>query len=251
MKIINAPMFKNIGARPLRVGDECRYRPPYHSETLAGRVSSVSRDGYSVAFDGFGDVFFPDFDSNTRGARLKRRAWGGGEFICICREEFSERVWHCPVCAHHWPPAITSCKNCHNYSRRHHPAFWAKPRRSNRKRMTTTHDHTQLVNETRLALGLESDFTLWLNAKVTYVDGQPRAKPGLGKGSTDLIGILNSPLDRGRFVALEAKTGDAKPTKEQIMFMELVRKRGGFAAIFHSVEEAKQALQRAREGKSE
>lgn len=117
--------------------------------------------------------------------------------------------------------------------------------------MSSTAEHTKLVNDTRLELGLEQDFTIWLNAKVTYVDGQPRAKPGLGKGSADLIGILNSPLDRGRFVALEAKTGGATTTKEQRMFMDLVRRRGGFAAVFHTVEEAKAALQRAREGKSE
>jgi hypothetical protein len=117
--------------------------------------------------------------------------------------------------------------------------------------MSSTQEHTELINETRLALGMEPDFTLWLNAKVTYVNGQPRAKPGLGKGSTDLVGILNSSLDRGRFVALEGKTGDAVPTKEQRMFMDLIRKRGGFAAVFHTVEEAKAALQRARNGESQ
>lgn len=114
--------------------------------------------------------------------------------------------------------------------------------------MSSTHEHTQLVNETRLALGMEPDFTMWLNAKVTYVDGQPRAKPGLGKGSTDLIGIL---APSGRLVALEAKTGDAVPTREQRMFMELIRKRGGFSAVFHSVQEAKAALDRARNGQSQ
>jgi len=114
--------------------------------------------------------------------------------------------------------------------------------------MSSTHEHTRLVNETRLDLGMEPDFTMWLNAKVTYVDGQPRAKPGLGKGSSDLIGIL-SPA--GRIVALEAKTGDAKPTKEQVLFMALIRKRGGFAAIFHTVEEARAALDRARNGMHE
>ena len=114
--------------------------------------------------------------------------------------------------------------------------------------MSSTHEHTELVTNTRLALGREPDFTLWPNSKVTYVDGQPRAKPGLCKGASDLIGILSP---NGRLVALEAKTGEATTTKEQKLFLNLVRKRGGFAAVFHTVEEAKAALERARNGASE
>lgn len=114
--------------------------------------------------------------------------------------------------------------------------------------MTTTHDHTQLIADTRIALGKEPDFTLWLNAKVTWTKGQPRAKPGLGRGSTDLIGILSP---QGRLVALEGKTGGAVPSKEQKLFMNLVRRRGGFAAVFHTVEEARDALDRARRGGSQ
>lgn len=111
--------------------------------------------------------------------------------------------------------------------------------------MNQAEAHTILVRDTRLALGREPDLTLFLNSRVTFINGQPRAKPGLGTGSTDLIGVL-SPL--GRIVSLEAKTGDAVPTKEQKMFMALIRKRGGFAAVFHSVEEAISAVNRAREG---
>jgi len=111
--------------------------------------------------------------------------------------------------------------------------------------MSSTQEHTVLVTATRIELGREPDFTLWPNSKVTYVDGQPRAKPGLCKGASDLIGVL---APNGRIVALEAKTGGATTTKEQKMFLELIRKRGGFAAVFHSVEEARAALERARRG---
>jgi ParB-like chromosome segregation protein Spo0J len=41
-----------------------------------------------------------------------------GKYECpICHETFSEKVWHCPVCAHHWPMHREECWNCHKYSR--------------------------------------------------------------------------------------------------------------------------------------
>lgn len=41
-----------------------------------------------------------------------------GKYECpICHETFSEKVWHCPICAHHWPMHREDCWNCHQYSR--------------------------------------------------------------------------------------------------------------------------------------
>jgi len=41
-----------------------------------------------------------------------------GKYECpTCHETFSEKVWHCPVCAHHWPMHREECWNCHKYSR--------------------------------------------------------------------------------------------------------------------------------------
>ncbi len=111
--------------------------------------------------------------------------------------------------------------------------------------MSTTADHTQLVYDTRIALGKIPDLTIWQNSRVHFHNGKPIAKPGLGTGSSDLIAILSP---SGRILALEAKTGDATTTKEQKQFLNLIRKRGGFAAVFHSVEEAEQAVNRARRG---
>lgn len=58
---------------------------------------------------------------------------------------------------------------------------------------------------------------------------------GLCVGSADLIGML---APQGRFLALEVKRPGEKPTKEQELFLELVRKSGGVAAVVTSVEEA-------------
>ncbi len=32
-----------------------------------------------------------------------------------CGEMFTAPIWHCPGCAHHWPPDRETCRNCHNY----------------------------------------------------------------------------------------------------------------------------------------
>ncbi len=120
-----------------------------------------------------------------------------------------------------------------------------------KNRANHTQTHKLCVNAIRKALGREADFTLWENSKVQIVQGQARAMPGLTKGASDMLGIL---APHGRLVALEMKTGKAAPTDEQRMFLELVRKRGGFACIVQadSVEDAvaraKDALNRARAG---
>jgi len=121
--------------------------------------------------------------------------------------------------------------------------------------------HRLLVQETRKALGREPDLTLWLNSKGRWDAGEFKSTPGLGKGSADIIGCLtvraavwdvtrndNRTTDVGRFIALEAKTGSGRVSPEQKLFIELVRKRGGFAATFSTVDEARACIERARQG---
>ncbi|NUO50468.1 MAG: hypothetical protein HOV80_16560 [Polyangiaceae bacterium] len=114
-----------------------------------------------------------------------------------------------------------------------------------------TTQHSAMVNLIRLALGRIPDLVLWPNPVknveiVTGNGGLIRMRTGLAVGSADLIGIL-----AGRFIALEVKTGDgfAKPHQEQ--WLALVRAKGGFAAVVWSVLEACEAIDRARQGKSE
>lgn len=108
--------------------------------------------------------------------------------------------------------------------------------------------HSSLVRELRLTLGNLPDLVLWPNQSGVAQYGQARVKYGLAKGSSDLIGILSP---SGRFVALEAKTGDAVTTAEQKLFVALVRKMGGFACVVRSKEEGLAAIERAREGQCE
>ena len=61
-----------------------------------------------------------------------------------------------------------------------------------------------------------------------------RVKPGLGTGSSDLIGIL---APSGKLVAIEMKSATGTCTPEQELFLALVRKSGGIAFVCRSVDD--------------
>jgi len=103
-----------------------------------------------------------------------------------------------------------------------------------------------IKHDVRLALGGEPDLVLWQNsAGVTAILGRT-IRYGLCRGASDLIGVGPG----GRFFALEIKAGHNRPSREQEMFMELVRSRGGFACAVWSVKNAMDALDRARNGEN-
>lgn len=110
-----------------------------------------------------------------------------------------------------------------------------------------------VLQEIRLELGREPDLTLWRNSTGVTVElgaaGDRRTiRYGLAVGSSDLIGIL---APSGRLVALEIKSSTGRVTSEQVQFLEVVRRRGGFGAVVRSVDEARAALERARRGANE
>ena len=104
------------------------------------------------------------------------------------------------------------------------------------------HPHAVLIREARLHLPRFGAF--WLNSRPTYVNGKIIAKPGLGKGSLDLIGCVD-----GKFVALDGKTGSAVLSPDQRLFVDLVRKNGGIATAFHSTDEIEDILSSLRSAK--
>lgn len=110
----------------------------------------------------------------------------------------------------------------------------------------------ELQHAIRLDLGTEPGLTLFRNetgvAKHQLRHRTGHVRYGLCKGSSDLVGIL---APTGRFIALEIKTPQGRATREQLQFLELIRKRGGFACIVRSVEDARGAIQRARRGERE
>ena len=107
-----------------------------------------------------------------------------------------------------------------------------------------TEGHIQ--DEIRLALSDEPGLVLWRNNVGIADQRGARVRYGLAVGSADLIGCLN-----GRFVALEVKTSTGRATPEQRLWLDLVRRHGGFAAIVRSTDDARAAIARARTGASE
>lgn len=112
---------------------------------------------------------------------------------------------------------------------------------------------SQLQREVRLALSAEG-VVAWRNNigtaeywNVHKEDADHVAYGVGGPGGSDLLGIVG-----GRFVALELKAPGArtKPARAvlQAQFRALVQSAGGFACVVRSVDEARAAVVRAREG---
>ena len=66
------------------------------------------------------------------------------------------------------------------------------------------------------------------------------------KGMSDLYGVIKDKNGVGRFICIEVKTGNAKQTKEQKNFMNMVINMGGIYIVGRSVnqviEEIKEKL---------
>lgn len=110
---------------------------------------------------------------------------------------------------------------------------------------------TQLLAEIRLALGRDPRVVLWRNNVGTARhDGTDRpVQYGLCVGSSDLIGIVTMATDSmGRFFALEVKLPTGRVSREQQLFLALVNRRGGYACIVRSVDDARAAVDAAHRG---
>ena len=112
--------------------------------------------------------------------------------------------------------------------------------------MASAREHKNTKNRIRLSLGKRPDVVIWNNESGVARYGHQSVRYGVGKGGSDLIGIVET----GRLIALEVKTGKARLTKEQTLFLKLVIKMGGHAAVVRSVEDANRevdsALHKAR-----
>lgn len=134
------------------------------------------------------------------------------------------------------------------------------PRASKRDILRTTFDgdtESEILSAIRKDLGRERDLVLWRLSQGGAMarEGGQTYRAGLSvNGAADLIGILSVDWDDnevGMFFALEVKSARGKQSAAQVLWGNLVRKMGGFYAVVRSVEEARDALERARLGKSE
>lgn len=96
------------------------------------------------------------------------------------------------------------------------------------------------VSATQRAVALRNNTGLFLT-----LDGKRKVFAGLGKGTSDLIGLVEHvirPEDVGRkvglFLALEVKTATGALREGQGSFLAAVVKRGGVGGIVRSAAEA-------------
>lgn len=110
-----------------------------------------------------------------------------------------------------------------------------------------TEPERRIQHDIRLGLGLLDGVVLWRNTVgvAKLADGS-FVRFGLAVGSSDLIGLVD-----GRFCALEVKAAKGKASPEQLRFMSLVRRVGGFACVVRSLDEARRAIDRCRGGAKE
>ena len=100
-----------------------------------------------------------------------------------------------------------------------------------------------IQHDIRLALSGLPGVVIWRNnvGIAFYPDGS-RVRYGLGgPGGSDLIGMVD-----GRFTSIEVKSATGQESKEQALFRALVKAKGGFSCIARSIEEACEAIERAR-----
>ncbi len=122
---------------------------------------------------------------------------------------------------------------------------------------------TDLVRAIMQALALDSDvLVLRINSGTRVIEGKHKRRVfrGAPAGTSDLLLCVRSTVgwgeDRdgavrhedGRFAALEVKTAKGRTTPKQEAFLADVRRRGGFACVVRSVDEARAAVARCKSG---
>jgi hypothetical protein len=74
--------------------------------------------------------------------------------------------------------------------------------------------------------------------RATYKEKDRLVRFGL-RGQSDIVGLIPP---SGRMLALEVKSGKAPTTPHQDLFLKLVTRSGGVAAVVHSVKETHELL---------
>lgn len=102
---------------------------------------------------------------------------------------------------------------------------------------------TPIQKRIRLALGMDRRVVLWRNNCGALKNPRGRTVVyGLCPGSSDLIGLTH----KGRFFALEVKRSTGgRLSEKQKLFIALVNRMGGYAAMVESVEGALNAVEEA------
>jgi hypothetical protein len=104
--------------------------------------------------------------------------------------------------------------------------------------------HSALKHAIKLAMGARPDVRLFDNPRGNAKNPETGARLtfGLAPGASDIVGIVKP---RGRWLALEVKTGEAESTREQAAFLDMVNNFGGVGRVVRSVADAEAAVDEA------
>lgn len=100
--------------------------------------------------------------------------------------------------------------------------------------------HHVLVRSILARLGARTDLRVFDNPR--GFDERSKAFYGLCPGASDLLAIAKP---RGRWLALEVKTGRAVATREQQAFLDMINNFGGVGRVARSVDDADHAADEA------
>jgi hypothetical protein len=92
--------------------------------------------------------------------------------------------------------------------------------------------HNKLTDEIISTLNQFEDVYVWHNQTGAAFRGKRMIRFGC-KGSADIIGTV-----KGKFVALEVKTGSGRQKEDQKKFQEVVEEAGGFYSVVRSTEQS-------------
>ena len=98
--------------------------------------------------------------------------------------------------------------------------------------MNNTAVHNKLTKEIVSTLNQFEDVYVWHNQTGAAFRGKHMIRYGC-KGSADIIGTV-----KGKFVALEVKTGCARQEEDQKKFQQVVEGAGGFYSVVRSTEQS-------------
>ncbi len=91
-----------------------------------------------------------------------------------------------------------------------------------------------ILNDCMIALSQEGARVFRNNTGVLKDKTGRPVKFGLCKGGSDIIGICPD----GKFLAVEVKRANGKPTEHQMRFIDMIRSMGGRAGIARSAQDA-------------
>lgn len=97
----------------------------------------------------------------------------------------------------------------------------------------------QLQNDIRLYLSSKGIINFRTNVGTVKLPDGRYFDTGLPKGHSDLYGVLPN---TGRVIYIEVKVKPNKPSREQLNFIEAMKKQGAIAGVCYSVDDVEALL---------